>query len=106
MSERKYCSKCQGHPKVEKFEEGYKTCNTCRAKEKRYQERNKEKIAERKKAYTEKHKEHIKEREHQRFLDNKDEIITCPICKYDIKKYKKSQHEKSQTHQRNLKHMQ
>ena len=33
----------------------------------------------------------------------KDEIITCPICKYDIKKYKMSQHEKSQNHQNNVK---
>ena len=31
-------------------------------------------------------------------------VITCPLCGcgYDIKKYKKSQHEKSQLHQRNL----
>ena len=34
MGERKYCSKCQGHPKVDKIEEGYKTCSACRAEEK------------------------------------------------------------------------
>ena len=32
----------------------------------------------------------------------KDIVITCPVCNYDIKKYKKAQHEKSQFHQDNL----
>ena len=69
MSERKSCSKCQGHPKVEKCEEGYKTCNTCRAKEKRYQERNKEKITEKKHEYRVNNPE--KNREQNRNYKNK-----------------------------------
>ena len=29
-------------------------------------------------------------------------MYDCPLCKYSVKLYKKSQHEKSQIHQRNL----
>ena len=29
----------------------------------------------------------------------KDEVVTCPVCTYERKKYKQAQHEKSQTHQ-------
>ena len=32
-----------------------------------------------------------------------EEVITCEVCNYEIKKFKKAQHEKSQTHQYNLK---
>ena len=65
MSERKYCSKRQGHPKVEKFEEGYTTCNTCRAREKdakretkRKQQKEKRHIQKKNKSISE--KENIK----------------------------------------------
>ena len=40
--ERKYCSKCQHNQTVDKFEEGYKTCNTCREKVKRQFQRRKD----------------------------------------------------------------
>ena len=40
------------HPKIEHFEAGYKTCNTCRATEIRYQDRRNDKVAERTNAHT------------------------------------------------------
>ena len=33
----------------------------------------------------------------------KEEVITCQVCNYETKKYKKAQHEKLQTHQYYLK---
>ena len=103
MSERKYCSKCQFNQKIEKFDEGYKTCNTCRAKAKRQRENTSETAREKERAtkaeYKANNPEKVKQWTQNRMNRIKDEIITCPICKYDIKKYKLKQHEQSQTHQ-------
>ena len=98
-TERKYCSKCQCNQKLERFEEGYKTCNTCREKAKRYQQKHKEDIRQQKREYRANNPEKVRElgRNHRNKI--KDEMITCPVCKYEVKKYKKAQHEKSQTHQ-------
>ena len=101
--DKKKCGKCQGMKEIELFEKGYRTCNTCRENSKRYQERHREQISIQKKEYREQNKEAIQEKNRKQFLKNKDEIISCPVCNCDIKKYKKSQHEKSQTHQRNIK---
>ena len=30
---------------------------------------------------------------------NRDETLTCPMCHYDIKQYKKAEHEQSKGHQ-------
>ena len=49
--------------------DGFLTCNWCRESQQRYRAK------------------------------IKDEVVTCPVCNYDIKKYKQAQHEKSQTHQ-------
>ena len=70
--------------KLEKFSEGLKTCNICREKRKRFNEKHKQENA-------------------NKFSQIKEEVITCEVCNYENKKYKKAQHEKSQTHQYNLK---
>ena len=64
-----------------------------------YKQNNRDKISERKKHYRESNKEKLKEAR-QEYMKK---IYHCPLCNYDIKLYKKAQHEKSQTHQNNLK---
>ena len=64
-----------------------------------YYQNNRDKISERKKHYRENNKEKLKEAQ-QEYMKK---IYHCPLCDYDIKLYKKAQHEKSQTHQNNLK---
>ena len=109
MSERKYCSKCQFNQKIEKFDEGYKTCHFCRAKDKRQRENKSDVAREHERAtkaeYRANNPEKVKEWRQNRMNRIKDEIFTCPICNYDIKKYKLKQHEQSQTHQNNLKQL-
>ena len=85
--------------KLEKFEENYKTCNVCREKGKRYGQTHKQQIAEQKREYRAQNPEKVKEWRQKRFNKIKDEVVTCPVCNYEIKKYKQAQHEKSQTHQ-------
>ena len=106
MSERKYCNGCQFMQKLEKFEEGYKTCNTCREKKVRLYQRDPEKHNERTNNYKANNPEKVKEWRQNRMSRIKDEIFTCPVCNYEIKKYKFKQHEQSQIHQKSLKQMQ
>ena len=100
---KKYCSTCQRDVRIECFEGSFKTCNVCREKGLNRYYRLREHYLELKKDYRQNHKEEIAEKHKDYFQSIKDTVITCPICNYDIKKYKKSQHEKSQTHQNNLK---
>ena len=100
---KKYCSKCQRDVKIEKFEGDFKTCNVCRKKGLNRYHRLREHYLELKKDYRQNHKEEIAEKQKEYFQSIKGIVITCPICNYDIKKYKKIQHEKSQIHQNNLK---
>ena len=86
--ERRCCSGCQIMQKVEKFDEGYKTCNVCREKKELYRENNPDKG---------------KECNQNRMNKVRDEIVTRTVCNYDIKKCKLKQHEQSQTHQYNMK---
>ena len=75
--------------KVEKFDEGYKTCNVCREKKELYRANNPDKV---------------KEWNENRMNKVRDEIVPCTVCNHDInKKYKLKQHEQSQTHQYNMK---
>ena len=85
--------------KIEKFEENYKTCNVRREKAQRRQQRHKERLNEQKEEYHANNPEKVKERRHNRFNRIKDEVVTCPVCNYETKKYKQAQREKSQTHQ-------
>ena len=101
-TERQYCRKCQTHRPIEAFAEGFLTCTRCRDKEKRRYDRERERLLEQKKEYREREKEHIREKQIEHFQSVKDIVITCPVCNYDIKKYKKAQHETSQFHQDNL----
>ena len=102
-SQKKYCSTCQTNRPIETFEEGFATCSRCKKKKLNRYYRLREHYLELKKEYRQNHKEEISEKHKEYFQSIKDVIITCPVCNYEIKKYKKSQHEKSQTHQNNLK---
>ena len=104
---KKYCSKCQRDVRIECFEGSFKTCNVCREKARRQYHNDPEKCAERKKQFKENNPEKYKE-QRKKWSDTQKEkifheVMVCPICHYSIKKYKKAQHEKSQTHQNNLK---
>ena len=123
------CSCCGKVKEPSKF----KLCEKCREYARQYHMANRDRKNERRKQHHEQNKEHDKERWARYYAEKKDEInerrqadrannpekyreqakkyreqvkdiiITCPVCNYDIKKYKKSQHEKSQCHQDNLK---
>ena len=85
--ERKYCSKCQRNQTVDKFQEGYKSCNTCLAKMKRHYERNSETILGEKKEYMKEYRQ----REEK-----------CQICECWIKTCRRSKHEKTRKHINNM----
>ena len=89
--------------KNEKFSEGLKTCNVCREKARRYQQTHKEDRNRRSKEYQQQHVEKVQEWRQTHMSKVKEEVITCEVCNYEIKKYKKAQNKKSQTHQYNLK---
>ena len=119
------CVKC----KRTKAIDNYKCCISCREYLKEYHLNNRERRNEQRKLnhqnnkehdkmywieYQKNHKEQIKERKKQYREDNKDKLkeaqqeymkkmYNCPLCNYEIKFYKKSQHEKSQIHQNHLK---
>ncbi len=89
------------------LEEVFKTFNVCREKGRRQYHNNPEKCAERKKQFKENNLEKYKEQRKNGVIHRKKntfhEVMVGPICHYSIKRYKKSQHEKPQTHQNNLK---
>ena len=66
--------------------------------ERQYRENHTEQIAECKKRYVEDNKENLEayRKEYMKI------IYHCPFCHYDVKQYKKSQYEKSKTHQNNV----
>ena len=66
-----------------------------------YEAENREKINARKKE----RRNQIKDTEEYKEAQQKKQSIIhfCPLCNYEIKLYKKSRHEKSMTHQNNLK---
>ena len=99
---RQYCRKCQADRPIDAFEEGFYTCTRCRDKDKKRYNRKRETILENKKEYREREKAPISKKNKGYFQSMKDIVITCPLCNYDIKNYKKSQHEKSQFHQDNM----
>ena len=119
------CIKCKKTKTIDNF----KCCISCREYLREYHYKNREKLNENRKLnhlknkdydkiywkeYQENHREEIRERKQNYIEKNKDKIKAkrqeyqnkthvCHICNYEIKFYKKSQHEKSQTHQNNLK---
>ena len=100
---KQYCSSCQNNRTIDKFTEGFKSCDRCREKKLKRYHRLRDHYLDLKKEYQQNHKEEIAEKQKAYFQSKKHIVITCPVCNYDIKQYKKSQHEKSMTHQNNLK---
>ena len=91
-SDIRKCNSCKVERKQDMFRNKNICCNICCDSSKRYRDNNKEK--ERLRKNTDKAKESRK-----KYVEKiKDEIYTCPLCKYDIKKYKKWQHEQSLGH--------
>ena len=97
--ERKYCSKCRSMQKIENLKKVTRLATYAEKKEQRRYQRHKDRLNEQNKEYKANNPEKVKEWRQNRFNRIKDEIVTCPVCKCDIKKYKQAQHEKSQTHQ-------
>ena len=116
MNDR-FCKMCKKQRQWWEFSDNFKSCDDCRKKNrernrKAYQE-NPEPFRQKEKAYRESHKEEIAKRKKQYNEDNKEKIqawkkeymkliYKCPVCNYDVKLYKKSQHEKSKTHLNNV----
>ena len=109
----KFCNSCNRTRQLYDFTDEYKMCNYCRNRQIRYNNENREKVKNRVKQYMENHKEQIAERKKRYNQDNKENleayrkeymkiIYHCPFCNYDVKHYKKPQHEKSKTHQNNV----
>ena len=109
----KFCNSCNKTRQLDYFTDDYEMCNYCRNRQIRYNNENREKVKAREKQYRENHKEQIAERKKQYKQDNKENlevyrkgymklIYHCPFCNYDVKHYKKSQHEKSVTHKNNV----
>ena len=86
-SDKRKCGTCQVSRGLDQFRGENITCNKCLDKWKRYKQNNPDKVAEWRQTYNMKH-----------FQNIKDEVYTCPICDYEIKKYKKAQHEKGIGH--------
>lgn len=83
------CGKCKG---IDEFKDDNKLCNTCIDDKREYRRCKREGI------------ERVREKKETKEPAKRDTttMYNCPLCKYSVKLYKKSQHEKSQTHQRNL----
>ena len=64
-----------------------------KAYDQKYREQNADKIRERNKQYRESERGQARLKEYQQI------VYHCELCDYDVKKYKKSQHEKSKNHQ-------
>ena len=88
--EKQTCSRCQKTKDCNEFTVPNKLCNTCINDKREYRRCKKEGI------------ERVKEKKEPVKRDTIT-MYNCPLCKYSVKLYKKAQHEKSQTHQNNLK---
>ena len=86
-SDKRKCGACQVSRGLDQFRGENITCNKCLDKWKRYKDKNPDKVAKWRNTYNETH-----------FQKIKGEVYTCPICNYEIKKYKKAQHEKGIGH--------
>ena len=81
--EVKQCCKCHKNKGLDQFRNANATCNQCRDALNEYRRDNPEKISEWRKRY---------------FAKIKDEVYTCPICDYEMKRYNKRQHERGVGH--------
>ena len=102
-TEKKYCSKCQHERKIEHFEEGFKTCNTCRAKSRRHYHNHKDDYDEYKKEWRHNNPEKVKEQRERHKEKYQDKTFYCELCDVEGTLKCKAQHEKSQFHQAQLK---
>ena len=84
----KRCSVCNEEKAISEFRNENKSCNMCR-----------DKANEQKKKYRINNPEKVALQAKKRLDRVRDEVITCPICQYDVKKYKFKQHENSVGHQ-------
>ena len=110
----KYCKMCKKSKSLECFNNNNLTCIVClersgkkyfmnaeqnRENAKEYHQNYRDRINARKKLYRENNKDKLKEAQQE----YRKKMYHCPLCNYEIKFYKKSQHEKSQIHQNHLK---
>lgn len=112
-TQNKTCSRCKRSKEVQEFQGENRLCDICleqckkyredndekiKQREKEYRMNNQEQIAQKKREYRHEHRDRINARNRENLARIKDDIFTCPVCNYDIKKYKKAQHEKSLAH--------
>ena len=83
--EKQFCRNCQCYRPIGAFEEGFVCCTKCREKGRNRYHRCREYYQEMKKQYYQNDKEEIAEKNKEYFKANKDIIITCPACNYEIK---------------------
>ena len=87
--EIKKCSRCYKIKNCNEFTSPRKVCNTCLDDKKEYRRCKREGI------------ERVKE-EREPSKRDKTTMYNCPLCQCSVKLYKKAQHEKTKTHQRNI----
>ena len=88
--ETQKCSRCNKNKSCNEFTPPNKLCNSCINDKREYRRCKREGI------------ERIKEEKEPSKRD-RTTMYSCPLCKCSVKFYKKAQHEKTQTHQNNLK---
>ena len=86
----KTCSRCNKSKEVDNFTEPRKLCNTSIEDKKEYYKCKRDGV------------ERVKEVK-EPTTPYKMRMYDCPLCKYSVKLYKKSQHEKSMGHQQEMK---
>jgi len=87
--ETKKCSRCYKIKNCNEFTSPRKVCNTCLDDKKEYRRCKREGI------------ERVKEEKEPPKRD-RTIMYNCPLCQCLVKLYKKAQHEKTKTHQRNI----
>ena len=100
--ERRYCSTCMFNQKADKFEEGFKTCNICRAKNKRHYHNNPEKYREYRREDRKNNPEKYQERQREYMKEYKTRMHCCSLCDVEVQLKSKARHEKTAWHQGNL----
>ena len=99
---KQYCKGCQNNRTLDKFTEGLKTCDRCRAKQLRRYHKNPEYFHEKNKEWKQNNPEKVKEASARAREKASDKRYYCPLCEYDVQLCKKSQHEKGTCHQENV----
>ena len=103
----KTCIQCDNTYSSDMFSVRVRICDFCREnnkikrieRQKQWKLNNPEKLKAYAQTYKNANADSIKEKKNQYSQDYRQHTLHCELCGYDIKKYKKSQHEKTKNHQ-------